>query len=254
MEPAHFRGPHSLDSSRNWRQRFQQQDMQQQQQQPQAMQTEYPSKDLSPRGLSSSQWATSSPRNSVDPRGWQWRTSSRDYTAAPPTPAQVELLNSLGNGGIPERYAYFIDRGQGRVTRLIPADLLPPLNEIPAQEPKDLGMEVLPLLTATPPNGSVNMGQRVTFQVRSSRREDMLTEPTPTRLTTNSKGQPNSFGAGCPAPGRQANQVSLSFFSFLFYPLFYSSFSFPQCPTRNIRHAMAEKLSNECRSRTIDPE
>lgn len=53
---------------------------------------------------------------------------------------------------------YCLDRGNGQFTRLIPADMLPPLNEVPAREETRGGMIVLPPLgpmsghgTHTPP-------------------------------------------------------------------------------------------------------
>lgn len=41
-------------------------------------------------------------------------------------------------------FAYCLDRGNGQVTRLIPADALPPLNEVPAREAERRGLVVLP--------------------------------------------------------------------------------------------------------------
>ena len=42
--------------------------------------------------------------------------------------------------------AYFLDRGNGLVTRLIPADTFPQLNELPYREEARSGMIILPPL------------------------------------------------------------------------------------------------------------
>lgn len=44
---------------------------------------------------------------------------------------------------------YYLDRGNGKLTRLIPADMLPPLHDVPAKEEARPGMIVLPPLTPT---------------------------------------------------------------------------------------------------------
>ncbi|KAI1136135.1 hypothetical protein F5Y05DRAFT_420267 [Hypoxylon sp. FL0543] len=50
-------------------------------------------------------------------------------------------------------YAYCYDRGNGQYTRLIPADMLPPLKDIPALQQSCSGMIVLPQPRTSPPNG-----------------------------------------------------------------------------------------------------
>ncbi|ORY65414.1 uncharacterized protein BCR38DRAFT_484838 [Pseudomassariella vexata] len=50
-------------------------------------------------------------------------------------------------------YAYCYDRGNGRYTRLIPADTLPPLRDVPATQYGCSGMVVLPQPRALSPNG-----------------------------------------------------------------------------------------------------
>lgn len=42
--------------------------------------------------------------------------------------------------------AYFLDRGNGQVTRLVPADTLPLLNDLPYREEARSGMVILPPL------------------------------------------------------------------------------------------------------------
>ncbi|KAI2606646.1 hypothetical protein GGR54DRAFT_652334 [Hypoxylon sp. NC1633] len=49
-------------------------------------------------------------------------------------------------------YAYCFDRGNGQYTRLIPADMLPPLKNIPALQQDCSRMIVLPLPQALPPS------------------------------------------------------------------------------------------------------
>ncbi|KAI1802184.1 hypothetical protein F4811DRAFT_573406 [Daldinia bambusicola] len=50
-------------------------------------------------------------------------------------------------------YAYCYDRGNGRYTRLIPADMLPALKDIPAVQSSCAGMLVLPVPRGLPSNG-----------------------------------------------------------------------------------------------------
>ncbi|RYO91414.1 hypothetical protein DL764_008280 [Monosporascus ibericus] len=50
-------------------------------------------------------------------------------------------------------YAYCFDRGNGQFTRLVPADALPPLRDVPAIQHGCAGMLVLPLPRAAPPGG-----------------------------------------------------------------------------------------------------
>ena len=65
-------------------------------------------------------------------------------------------------------YAYFVDRGDGRVTRLVPADMLPPLVGILPQELRGPGMHVLPALYGKPPAGTRNMSIPIIVKVRCS--------------------------------------------------------------------------------------
>lgn len=76
----------------------------------------------------------------------------------------MNFMNSW-MGQTTTKYAYYLDRGNGYVTRLIPADVLPSLSEIPAQETTAAGMEILPPLKGTPPTGVQDMNQRVTIKV-----------------------------------------------------------------------------------------
>ncbi|PTB38995.1 hypothetical protein M441DRAFT_146008 [Trichoderma asperellum CBS 433.97] len=61
-------------------------------------------------------------------------------------------------------YAYYLNRGDGQVTRLIPADVLPSLNEIPPREPEQRGMIVLPLPRGARPSGTADINLAVTVK------------------------------------------------------------------------------------------
>ncbi|KAK7976180.1 MFS general substrate transporter [Apiospora arundinis] len=73
-------------------------------------------------------------------------------------------------------YAYGYDRGNGQYTRLIPADMIPSLCDVPALEQDCLGMILLPVPRALPANG------------RSSNVEPVMLKtppPTPTSSSDN---------------------------------------------------------------------
>ncbi|KAI1389567.1 uncharacterized protein F4822DRAFT_205170 [Hypoxylon trugodes] len=65
-------------------------------------------------------------------------------------------------------YAYCFDRGNGQYTRLIPADMLPPLEDIPALQQGCTGMIVLPMPRGLSPSG------------RSSNTETVVLRSSPT--------------------------------------------------------------------------
>lgn len=68
-------------------------------------------------------------------------------------------------GSVKDGYAYYLNRGNGELTRLIPADMLPSLNEIPPREPERRGMVVLPPLRGVPPKGMADMNHTVSIKV-----------------------------------------------------------------------------------------
>lgn len=72
----------------------------------------------------------------------------------------------LGDNELDEIYAYCFDRGNGQYTRLIPADMLPPLQDIPALQQGCVGMKVLPVPRGLAPNGRSSNSERVALQVR----------------------------------------------------------------------------------------
>ncbi|KAI1631727.1 hypothetical protein F4809DRAFT_653798 [Biscogniauxia mediterranea] len=81
-------------------------------------------------------------------------------------------LGSLGDAQIDTSYAYCYDRGNGQYTRLIPADMLPPLRDVPAVQQSCSNMIVLPQPRALPPNG------------RSSNTEPVVVRSPPTTPTS----------------------------------------------------------------------
>lgn len=66
--------------------------------------------------------------------------------------------------------AYYLDRGSGYYTRLIPADTLSPLNLIPAREAHHANMVVLPPLQSSESRNIAWAGQQFRSKVRQSHR------------------------------------------------------------------------------------
>ncbi|KAL2757882.1 hypothetical protein ACRALDRAFT_1061152 [Sodiomyces alcalophilus JCM 7366] len=81
--------------------------------------------------------------------------------------ARAEPPGFLGAGGgnLDNFYAYCLDRGNSNYTRLIPADMLPPLVGIPAIQQGSEGMVVLPLPRGLPPRGPMSNIQPVMLKV-----------------------------------------------------------------------------------------
>ncbi|KAI9899977.1 hypothetical protein N3K66_004239 [Trichothecium roseum] len=73
--------------------------------------------------------------------------------AASTAAAAATTSGRVSRSGASLKYAYFLDRGDGKVTRLVPADMLPPLAGILSQEPLGPGMQILPSLYGKPPSG-----------------------------------------------------------------------------------------------------
>lgn len=88
-------------------------------------------------------------------------STSSNYVLTSPTISRGEVFDGKLGG-----YAYCLDRGNGQYTRLIPADMLPALVEIPTRQTGASGMIVLPALQATPPQGVPETNRPVTIKVR----------------------------------------------------------------------------------------
>lgn len=98
------------------------------------------------------------------------------YTSGPPstsgagTSDYVTISRSvsqlhLADNDQDETYAYCFDRGNGQFTRLVPADMLPPLLDVPALQQGCAGMKVLPVPRGLAPNGHSSNSERVDLQV-----------------------------------------------------------------------------------------
>ncbi|KAL5093172.1 hypothetical protein Trisim1_011958 [Trichoderma cf. simile WF8] len=115
------------------------------------------------RGLSSNNWRIFCPDGNVSPPSMKMNA-----THGPVGMSQVERRGIASQapaaGAVSDGYAYYLNRGNGELTRLVPADMLPALNEIPPREPERRGMVVLPPLRGVPPKGMADMSQTVTVK------------------------------------------------------------------------------------------
>lgn len=110
-------------------------------------------------------------------------------------------------------YAYCYDRGNGQYTRLIPADMLPPLKDVPALQQSCSGMMVLPQPRALPPNGRSSNTEPVALRVSSCRFDVSRTYLS--RLTILAQSPPNT-------PSSPSDNIQVS-------PRFQSHVSFLGC-------------------------
>ncbi|KAI0012330.1 hypothetical protein F4779DRAFT_634270 [Xylariaceae sp. FL0662B] len=127
-----------------------------------------------PRGLASSNWRTHpidemgpqarnifNPFDATSGHHLQQQGPLRNTTYAVPRLEQHPHSSMAGypniaifsDAQLDSSYAYCYDRGNGQYTRLIPADMLPPLRDIPALQQGCSSMIVLPQPQALPPNG-----------------------------------------------------------------------------------------------------
>ncbi len=77
----------------------------------------------------------------------------------------VDVDGELRHGNY---YAYCMYRGNGQYTRLVPADMLPPLEGIPALQQDCKNMIVVTELPGQPPNGCPSNSQRIKLRVSLS--------------------------------------------------------------------------------------
>ncbi|KIL96356.1 hypothetical protein FAVG1_01100 [Fusarium avenaceum] len=123
----------------------------------------------------------SAPRNMVSGnwRGSQSPTGSMNLPAS--STNNYSLIGSPPRSSVPNEggpvsisdclngYAYCVKRPDGRYTRLVPADMLPNLNELPATQTSAQGMVLLPDLHMQPPQGVARMNHPVTVKNRIDR-------------------------------------------------------------------------------------
>ncbi|PNP43849.1 hypothetical protein TGAMA5MH_04131 [Trichoderma gamsii] len=126
------------------------------------------------RGLASSNWRTIGQEGNNFTRAHSraqpssgFAMASMEQGDARGTVAGSGLFSST-TGGMSDGYAYYLNRGDGQVTRLIPADVLPSLNEIPPRELEQQGMIVLPLPRGMRPSGTADMNFAVTVKAQAS--------------------------------------------------------------------------------------
>ncbi|UKZ73028.1 hypothetical protein TrVFT333_000667 [Trichoderma virens FT-333] len=117
------------------------------------------------RGLSSHNWRVLCQDGNVFTRSPPpTQTSAAHFPVADRRVTAPAIAAGPGPGGVNDGYAYYLNRGNGELTRLVPADMLPALNEIPPREPERRGMVVLPPLRGVPPKGMADMSQTVTVK------------------------------------------------------------------------------------------
>jgi hypothetical protein len=150
-------------------------------QQPQALRPSAPIGSHAQRSLVSTNWrshpVTENPYSLLDSSSAQMVFASRGRTPFPPSPAdprmepQARLMSPYRDVTmspdvqLETSYAYCFDRGNGRYTRLIPADMLPPLQDVPQRQQETRGMIVLPQPRGLPPNGRSSNTQPVMLAV-----------------------------------------------------------------------------------------
>jgi hypothetical protein len=102
-------------------------------------------------GANNNQTVTSAPQgHEYSMLQWQQQQQQRPHR-------QQQTVSSMDGF-----YAYCFDRGNGTYTRLIPADMIPPLMNIPATQMGCEGMLVLPLPLRPPPYGPASNIEPVT--------------------------------------------------------------------------------------------
>ncbi|KAM0552551.1 hypothetical protein ACHAPJ_007879 [Fusarium lateritium] len=122
-----------------------------------------------PRSMSSGNWRGSQPpadhMNVITSGVGNYSlTNSPAHPSAPNSDGGPVSISDCLNG-----YAYCVKRPDGRYTRLVPADMLPGLNELPATQASAQGMVLLPDLHMQPPQGVASMNQPVTVKSRIDR-------------------------------------------------------------------------------------
>ncbi|GAP84586.2 putative chromatin remodeling complex subunit protein [Rosellinia necatrix] len=86
-------------------------------------------------------------------------------------------LGPLSDAQLDGSFAYCYDRGNGQYTRLIPADMLPPLQNIQALQLGCVGMVVVPQPRGLPPNGHSSNTEPVVVRASEQRSPTTPTSP-----------------------------------------------------------------------------
>jgi hypothetical protein len=135
---------------------------------------------VAPRSLASSNWRTQTMNENVynpfeSATGVNMHHGGRGTPSFPVHPrldlqhtvlAPYPGMATISDAQLNTSFAYCYDRGNGKYTRLIPADMLPPLRDAPAVQQGCQGMIVLPQLRALPSNGRWNNSEPTTFRVK----------------------------------------------------------------------------------------
>ncbi|KAK3945880.1 hypothetical protein QBC46DRAFT_336048 [Diplogelasinospora grovesii] len=106
---------------------------------------------------------------------------------------------STGSSSPVEFYAYCFDRGNGQYTRLIPADMLPPLQDVPAIESQANNMVVLQIPPGLAPNGRSSNSEPVSWK----------SPPSPTRRSDPIQSHIDSIVASTPSPNTSPTSLSM---------------------------------------------
>ncbi|RYP37429.1 hypothetical protein DL767_002902 [Monosporascus sp. MG133] len=119
----------------------------------------------------------------------------------PSTGGTAEVVGAGSGSGFSDAqldasYAYCFDRGNGQFTRLVPADMLPPLRDVPAIQHGCAGMLVLPLPRAAPPGGRSGNANVNTEPVSFRSRIDNIVASTPSTPTHHQAPTSSSTAAG----------------------------------------------------------
>ncbi|GAW18557.1 hypothetical protein ANO14919_080350 [Xylariales sp. No.14919] len=147
--------------------------------------------------------ATPFPNTRVDQHHHLQHTAS---VASYPSPGPISEAQLDGS------FAYCYDRGNGQYTRLIPADMLPPLQNIPAVQQGYAGMVVVPQPRGLPPSGHSSNTEPVAVRSPTATptspadtiqsRIDNIVAATPSTPTHLSPGSSNN-----PPPGHRRPKI-----------------------------------------------
>ncbi|KAI1439152.1 hypothetical protein GGR50DRAFT_690511 [Xylaria sp. CBS 124048] len=131
----------------------------------------------------------------------------------------------ISEAQLDESYAYCYDRGNGQYTRLIPADMLPPLQNIPALQQSCVGMVVVPLPGGLPSSGHSSNTEPVVLRIHhqqgspktpispadtiQSRIDNIVaaTPSTPTRATSSGHHGAGAGSSGGGPPGQRRPKI-----------------------------------------------